>query len=63
MWVAVVLVCYAAISLLVWACCMVAGMADDASERLLERERELDDLPPGSDRQSRGAPAPLDTPD
>ena len=49
--IAVVLLCYAAISLLVWACCMVAGMADEASERLLERERELEDLLPGSDRQ------------
>jgi len=47
--IAVVLVCYAAISLLVWACCMVAGMADDASERLLERERELSGSPAGEE--------------
>lgn len=43
--IAVVLVCYAAISLL--ACCMVAGMADEASERLLEREREREESAAG----------------
>ena len=47
MWVAVVLLCYAAISMLVWACCIVAGMADEASERLLEREREREESAAG----------------